>query len=142
MKNAIKFLIILALAAGLVIIGLNLKTSEDTPPVNGESGTTEQPETPDPPKPDYDSFAYRTKAYDMLSVEKSKDWLRENHYTVTDSGDEHIIQRNYVSGNEKDTSKFKISKGFKGKYAAFHVSGVMLTTDDDDNIRIGFFRDE
>ena len=95
---------------------------------------------PPPKENDLDSFAYRTRGYDMLNVEKSRDWLRENYYTVTDNGDGLIIKRNYVSGNVKDERQSSISKGFKGKLLTFHVQGAMLTTDDDGNIRIGFSR--
>lgn len=90
-----------------------------------------------PPKLDLNSFIPRTKNYDMLNVQDSKDWLQKNYWTVTHSGNTIIIQRNYKSGNVTDRSKFTMSKDGRGMIS---VSGTMFTTDDDGNIRVGFFR--
>lgn len=90
-----------------------------------------------PPKLDPDSFILRTKNYDMLNVQKSKDWLQRNYWTVTYSGNTIIIQRDYKSGNVTDRRKFTMSEDGRGMIS---ISGTMFTTDDDGNIRVGFFR--
>ena len=90
-----------------------------------------------PPKLDPNSFIPRTKNYDMLSVQESKDWLRKNYWTVTYSGNTIIIQRNYKSGNVTDRSKFTMSKDSRGMIAK---NNAIFTVDDNGNIRVGFFR--
>ncbi|RKU16677.1 hypothetical protein C6501_05325 [Candidatus Poribacteria bacterium] len=85
------------------------------------------------------SFAGRTENYDMKSVEESKKWLLDNKYTVTDIDNNNLlIQRNYVSGNITDRRKITISKAG----AIVVMDGAMLTTDDEGNVRVGFFRAE
>ena len=116
---------------------LNDKT--DPPTVKPSPSNQTDPPTvkPSPPKLDPNSFIPRTKNYDMLSVQESKDWLRENYWTVTYSGNTITIQRDYKSGNVTDRSKFTMSKDSRG---IISVSGTMFTTDDGGNIRVGFFR--
>lgn len=92
------------------IVGCN-----PTPKPNGKPDQNDKPDPPivklPPPKTDLNSFISRTENYDMLSVQESKDWLRKNYWTVTYSGNNIIIQRNYKSGNVTDTNKYTISKG-------------------------------
>ena len=113
-----------------------------------DGDTIEVPVTPEPVEPVKDpgpsleeltSFAYRTKNYDMLSVEKTKEWLRDHHYTVTKSGESYTVQRNYVSGNVRDTRTITISA--EGSQSSLHLRNSMMTTDDNGMLRVGFFKE-
>lgn len=112
-----------------------------TPKPEGKSDPNDKTDSPivkpSPPKLDPNSFIPRTKNYDMLSVQESKDWLQKNYWTVTYRGNTIIIQRDYKSGNVTDRSKFTMSKDSRGMVG---ISGTMFTTDDDGNIRVGFFQ--
>ena len=144
-----KYKTILTIAIIAFIMGCNppskpdgksdLNDKTDTPTV--KTSPSNQTDTPIvesfPPKLDLDSFILRTKNYDMLSVQESKDWLQNNYWTVTYSGNTIIIQRNYKSENVTDRSKFTISKDSR---AMISKNNAMFTTDDDGNIRVGFFR--
>ncbi len=120
------------------IVGCNpTPPSGESDPSNKPGQQIVDPVPPDPPKPDLLSFAYRTKHYDVLSVQKSKDWLRKNYWTVTYSGSTIILQRNYKSGNGTDRSKVTISGN-----AVSSINGTMFTMDDSGNIRVGFFKED
>ena len=111
------------------------------PKTPGTTNGTSDPPPHQPPPPNLDSFEVRTKNYDMLNVQKSKDWLSTNHWTVILHNDSQIkIQRNYKSGNITDRSQVLL--GPKGQRGYNVINSTMFTVDDDDNIRVGFSKNQ
>lgn len=74
------------------------------------------------------SFAGRTENYEMLGVKASKDWLSENGCTVTEIDDDTLLIKGSI----------RVSKG--ARYLV-SVKGGTIIEDDEDNIRVGFFRE-
>ncbi|MDE0553088.1 MAG: hypothetical protein OXI24_02645 [Candidatus Poribacteria bacterium] len=80
------------------------------------------------PTLEYRSFAGRT--YELLDVKASKEWLNENGYTVTENPDDTL----QIAGNRVSLI---VSKGFRHFNL---INGVLITEDDEGNIRVGFSR--
>ena len=78
-----------------------------------------------------DAFTVRTKTYDMLSVQASKEHLSKN-FTIMEIDDDTLrIQRNDAPGT------VTVSKG-SGYFIS--ISGAAVAEDGEGNIRVGFFR--
>ena len=123
------------------IVVMSACEKQEPPGPNGKVDLPPEPkgnvDSPPPELTKLRSFEYRTKNYDMLSVQESKDWLRKNYWTIIYSGNTIRLQRNYVSENVTDKSNFTISIDSR---AMNSISGTLFTTDDNGKLRVGFFR--
>ena len=122
----------LSLCIFFVLIGCQPTQKSDHP---GNDNQAHEPRTaPEPTSlEDIRSFDNRTKNYNMLGVKKSKNWLRDKGYTVTEiNGNAFLIEKN---GKEMTTIE-------KGSRAHYSVEETLFTHDDEGNIRVGFFHEE
>lgn len=131
----------LLLCIFMVLIGC--EPTEKSPEPPGNSGQTQEPQQP-PDEPTVEapgSFPNRTKAYEMLDVQASKEWLSKNKFTVTEIDDNTVlVQGNYVFGNMTTEVKVEIHKGKRGlaPISSSLIRSLLITDDDEGNIRVGF----
>lgn len=92
------------------------------------------------------SFEGRTENYDMLDIKASDAWLSRNNFTVTEIDDNTVlVQGNYVSRNMTTEVEIKIHKGKRGLApirGSRMTRSLLITDDDEGNIRVGFGREE
>ncbi len=124
----------LSLCIFIVLIGCQPAEKPPEPSGNDDQKSTKV-EVTDPVGPtegeDTKEFLERTKAYNMLGVQESKDWLRDNsEYTGTEIDDNTLLI-------QKNGAKITMSKETRGLAS---IEGTVLTDDHKGNIRVGFFR--
>ena len=130
MKNIWICFIICCLVAGMCLssTGCNSDKTGKTPP---------PPVPPVPPR--YETPAERHDKYiadnNFMDAEQSRAWLRENHYHVQklDEGG-YRITRDYRDPDTNVHHKDNIK--LLGKRAIVNNSGVMMTRDSENNIRV------